>query len=168
MAKTLKDFKQQQKNANKHTERGMDMLEKSMQQVGYTAPIIVANDGEAISGSARHEAAANVFGADSEPIVVKSDGTRPIVVVRTDVPNAQSAKAKQIAVLENRVAEINLAWEPAVMQELVEEMPEFIATQFTEKELQVVMDEAFEESQLADEQQITSQWVVAITCESEA
>jgi hypothetical protein len=167
MPKHLKDFKQQRKNANKHSERGMSALEDSMNKVGFLAPMIVANDDEIISGSARHEVASEVFGPDAEPIVVLSDGQRPIIVKRTDIATADSPKAKQAAIMENRVAELNLAWEPAVMQELIAEMPEFVASQFTAKEMAAVLEIPQEEAELADAQAITSQWVVAITCDSE-
>ena len=78
MAKSrkLSDFRQQAMNANKHTERGMKALEASMNEVGYTAPMIAAADGEIIAGSARHETAASVFGADVYCAWVTSQFTR--------------------------------------------------------------------------------------------
>jgi hypothetical protein len=51
-SKKLSDFRQQAMNANKHTERGMKALEASMNEVGYTAPMIAAADGEIIAGNA--------------------------------------------------------------------------------------------------------------------
>ena len=114
----LKDFTQQKSNANKHTQRGMGVLEKSMQSVGYTSPMIAAADGEIIDGSARHEVAATVFGAQVEPILVESDGTRPIVVVRTDVPDAKSELATKISLYANRTAELNLDWDLDILKSL--------------------------------------------------
>mgnify|MGYP007132407904 FL=1 len=87
------------------------MLETSMQEVGYAGPMIAAADGEIIDGSARHEIAANVFGSDAEPIVVESDGKRPIIVKRTDIPNAKTHAAKRLAAYANRVGEVNLEWD---------------------------------------------------------
>lgn len=119
--KQLKDFRQQVANANKHTARGMGLLEDSMNQVGFTAPMIACADGEVIAGSARHETAAHVFGPESEPIVIESDGTRPVVVVRTDIANAQTKLAKKISLLDNRVAQVDLDWDAEMLKNLLTE-----------------------------------------------
>jgi len=115
--KKLSDFRKQSENLNKHTERGMAMLETSMQEVGYAGPMVAAADGEIIDGSARHETAANVFGADAEPIVVESDGKRPIVVVRTDIKDAKSKMAKRLAAYANRTGQVNLEWDAQAIAE---------------------------------------------------
>lgn len=115
----LSDFKQQAVNANKHTQRGMSILESSMQDLGYTAPMIACADGEIIDGSARHETAANVFGSDAQPIVIESDGKRPIVVKRTDIKNADTPLAKKISLAANRIAQVNLDWNGDVLTDLL-------------------------------------------------
>lgn len=113
--KTVKDFRPAQQNANKHTARGLGALRQSIQTVGYTEPMVAAADGELLSGSARIETVAEVFGVDVEPIIVESDGTRPIIHVRTDVPNAHTKAAQQIALAANRVAQLDLAWDVEVL-----------------------------------------------------
>ena len=90
----LSDFVPQRRNANKHTQRGMGMLEQSMRQHGYVAPMTAAADGEIIDGSARIETSANVFGDDV--IVVEHDGTKPVIMVRTDIASADSPEARGI------------------------------------------------------------------------
>lgn len=72
----LARFRPQRRNANKHTQRGLGMLDRAMSEDGYVAPITVAADGETIDGSARLERAAERF-AGVEPLVVEHDGTRP-------------------------------------------------------------------------------------------
>ncbi len=96
-------FRPQQKNVNKHTEHGLRLLEKSLQQDGWIDAQTAAADGEIISGSLRLEIAAEKF-ADVEPIVVESDGTRPVIVVRTDIPNADDPRAKRLSVAANQIA----------------------------------------------------------------
>ena len=113
----LSDFRQQSQNLNRHTERGMGMLDESMREVGYAAPMVAAADGEILDGSARHETAANVFGPDAEPIVVESDGKRPIVVVRTDIKDAKSKMAKRLAAYANRTGQVNLEWDAQAIAE---------------------------------------------------
>ncbi|MBU6361154.1 MAG: hypothetical protein KGS46_14160 [Chloroflexi bacterium] len=144
MAKSrkLSDFRQQAMNANRHTERGMKALEASMNEVGYTAPMIAAADGEIIAGSARHETAANVFGADVEPVIVESDGKRPIVVVRTDIKNAETRAAKRIGLLDNRVQEIDLSFDPLVLAQLYAEDKTLTAGLWSDDELTELLNEA--------------------------
>ena len=45
----------QRKNANRHTQRGMQALERSLDQDGWIGAITVAADGETFDGSARVE-----------------------------------------------------------------------------------------------------------------
>ncbi|NTU66105.1 MAG: hypothetical protein HGB05_22545, partial [Chloroflexi bacterium] len=96
------DFRPATVNANKHTARGLGALQTSVQKDGWIDAMTTAADGEMISGSARLETAAQVFGVDAEPIVIKSDGTRPIIVVRTDIPNAMDKRAQRLALGANR------------------------------------------------------------------
>jgi hypothetical protein len=109
------DFKPASKNANQHTARGIGALEKSIQKDGWIGAMTTAADGEMIAGSARIETAAQVFGTDAEPIVIESDGSRPIVVIRTDIPKADDPRAVRLALADNRVAELSLTWNVEVL-----------------------------------------------------
>lgn len=117
----ITDLKPQELNANRHKPRGMGQLEKSIQQDGWISAITVAADGETFDGSARLEVAADKF-ADVEPIIVDSDGSRPVVVRRTDIPNASDPRAKRLGVAANRVAELNLDWDADVLAEIASEV----------------------------------------------
>jgi len=144
MARKLRDFKQQAMNANRHTERGMKALEASMNEVGYTAPMIAAADGEIIAGSARHETAANDFGADVRPGIIESDGKRPIVVVRTDIKNAETRAAKRIGLLDNRVQEMDLSFDPLVLAQLYAEDETLTAGLWSDDELTEIISDSME------------------------
>lgn len=111
MAKVA-DFKPARVNANQHTARGLGALTASVQTYGWIDAMTTAADGEMISGSARLETAAQVFGTDAEPIVVHSDGTRPIIHVRDDIPNAADKRAIRLALDANRIHELD--WLPDV------------------------------------------------------
>lgn len=115
MTRKVKDFKPATKNSNLHTARGMGMIDTSMRTDGYGDPMLAAADGEMISGSARLETAALVFGTDVEPIVVHSNGDRPIIHVRDDIPNAYDKRAQRLALAANRSAEVDLAWDVSVI-----------------------------------------------------
>ena len=109
------DFRPAQRNANKHTARGLGAIDKSIRTDGYGDPMLAAADGEMISGSARLETVAQVFGVDAEPIIVHSDGTRPVIHVRDDIPNAADKRAVRLALAANRAAELDLAWDVEVL-----------------------------------------------------
>lgn len=115
MGKRVKDFRPATKNANAHTARGLGMIASSMSKDGYGDPMLAAADREMISGSARLETAAQVFGVDVEPIIVESDGTRPIIHVRTDIPNAQDPRAQRLALAANRAAQVDLSWDVSII-----------------------------------------------------
>jgi len=132
MANKLEDFKPQKKNANKHTEYGMQMLEKSMGEVGFIGAMTAANDGEIFDGSARIEKSVTVF-EGVEPIVVETDGTRPVIVKRTDIENADDPRAVRAGILANRVFEVDLDWDVDVLAELADD--DMLDGLFTDKEL---------------------------------
>ena len=114
MAKVA-DFRPATQNANKHTARGLGALQASVQGDGWIGAMTTAADGKMIAGSARIETVAQVFGVDAEPIVIESDGSRPIVVVRTDIPNAADKRAVRLALADNRVQELDLTWDVEVL-----------------------------------------------------
>src|SRR5262245_57947186 len=63
-------IRKQSNNANKHTERGLDLLETSITRDGWIGAITVAADGEAFDGSARIAVSENL----DDAIVIRSDG----------------------------------------------------------------------------------------------
>ena len=127
-------FIPQQKNANKHTAYGLRLLEKSIQEDGFIDAQTAAADGEVISGSARLEVSAEKFG-NVEPIIVHSDGTRPIIVIRDDIPNASHARAKRLSVAANQIAKVDFDPDWGLLQEWGAE-DAGIKALFSEKEWQ--------------------------------
>lgn len=104
-------------NANRHTERGASMMESSLREVGFADSLTVSRDGVILSGHQRHETVASI-GMD-EAIVIESDGTRPIVHVRTDIESG-TAQAAKLALFANRVGEVNLSWDAEALRQLQE------------------------------------------------
>lgn len=107
MAKKLSDFQTQKRNLNKHRPRAMGMLENIISKEGWIGAITVANDGETFAGSARLETAQERFGDESEPIVFDIDGTRPVILRRTDIPTADDPRAIRLGIADNRISELN-------------------------------------------------------------
>lgn len=137
---TTKTLIPQRKNANKHTLNGLRLLEKSIQSDGFIDAQTAAADGEIISGSARLELSAEKF-ADVEPIIVESDGTRPIVVVRTDIPNAEDPRAKRLSVAANQIAKTDFNPDGDLLREWGGE-DEAIRAMFADSEWREVTGEA--------------------------
>lgn len=112
------------------------MLDDAMSEDGYVAPMTAAADREVIDGSARLERAYDKF--NDEAIIVEHDGTKPIIAVRTDIPNAQTPEAQRIAVRANRIAQVDLSWNPEILSELA---PEALEGMFSDKELAEILAE---------------------------
>jgi hypothetical protein len=121
----------QQHNANKHTARGMQALATSIAERGWIGAITAAANGETFDGSARRETIDQLSMGDA--IIVRSDGSRPIVHIREDIPDAADPRAQLLAVEANRIAELNLAWDGAIMQRLAGELN--LSNLFTDEEL---------------------------------
>jgi hypothetical protein len=95
----------------------MQALETSIATDGWIGAITVAADGETFDGSARVEKTAE-NGMLDNPIIVESDGTRPIVVKRVDIPSATDPRAVRLGVAANRIAELNLRYDPQTLTEI--------------------------------------------------
>lgn len=90
-------------------------MAKSIGEVGWGDSLTVSADGVVISGNQRQETAVELDMTDV--IVVHSDGTRPVVHIRDDV-QAGTEKARKLGLYLNRVGQVNLEWDPAVLQEM--------------------------------------------------
>lgn len=131
----LSSFRVQQENANSHTERGLEALDTSYSEVGYVAPMTSAANGEMLDGSARLERAIEQF--PDAALVIRHDGSKPVVMVREDVKDADNPKAKQISYKANRIGEIDLAWNPDQILKDIENGID-LSGLFSEDELGVV------------------------------
>ena len=115
-ALTLDRIIPQRANANKHTQRGMRLLETSIGERGWIGAITTAANGEVFDGSARRETV-ETAGLE-EPIIVRTNGRRPVVVVREDIPSADHPMAKQLALEANRIADHNHHYDQEVIGQL--------------------------------------------------
>ena len=148
----MTDIRPQTKNANKHTQRGMTALESSIRQDGWIGAITVANDGETFDGSARIEVT-GTHGMLDNAIIVETDGSRPVVVKRTDIPTADDERAKRLGIAANRVAELNLDWDTTVLDEMLTLDPTMLDGLFTSDEVSELhnMPPDFQPALLADQ-----------------
>ena len=95
-------------NANNGTQRGRGMLERSLRQYGAGRSILADRNGVVIAGNKTLECAVDI----GLPVrIVQSDGTELVVVQRTDLDLNTDASARELAYADNRIAEVDLAWD---------------------------------------------------------
>lgn len=112
----LSDFKPDGKNANKHTVRGMAMLEDSLQSLGAGRSILVDKNNNVIAGNATLETAFQTGFKDA--IVVPTDGKQLVIVQRVDI-DLDSPQGRKLALSDNRIAEVDLSWDGDALLELL-------------------------------------------------
>ena len=97
----LSDLTPDDRNARRHSPRNQGQIERSIQRDGFGRSLLVASDGTIIAGNATYESL-SAIGMDDVQIV-ESDGSRPIVVKRTDVDPGSDAFYR-LAISDNRSA----------------------------------------------------------------
>lgn len=116
--KTIRDLCPDDANANAGTERGAGMLEHSFRTFGAGRSVLADKNGKLIAGNKSVETAVSI-GMD-DVIVVQSDGTKLVVVQRTDLDLDTDAEARGLAISDNRTGEVNLNWDGDVLEQLGE------------------------------------------------
>jgi hypothetical protein len=118
----LSDVSEQRRNANRHTVRGSGMLEHSIRKNGVISAITVAANLETFDGSNTLANCLDIFGDEVEPIFVYTDGSKPVVHVRTDIETADDPKAVELGVAANRVAYVDYDPDVELLLEIDEQI----------------------------------------------
>lgn len=103
------------KNANKGTQYGDHLLEKSLRELGAGRSILIDKHGNVVAGNKTLGKAAEL-GMD-EVIIVPSDGTKLVVVQRTDI-DIDSKRGRELALADNKVGQVNLDFDAEVVDAL--------------------------------------------------
>ena len=115
-AGTVADLHQDKLNANVGTQRGRAMLETSIRRNGMGRSVLVDKRGTIIAGNKTVEAAENAGVKDT--IVVETDGSKVVVVKRTDLDLGKDVKAKSLGVADNQSGAVGLSFSGANLAEL--------------------------------------------------
>jgi len=126
-------------NANTGTVRGTAMLERSLQDYGAGRSILVDKHKNVIAGNKTLEAAVGIGVEDA--LVVHTTGEQLVVVVRDDLDLNTDARARELAVADNRVSEVNLTWAVDMLQK-IEGQGAMLDKFFTPKETEILMQQA--------------------------
>ena len=110
----ISDITPDKKNANKGTQRGRGLLEKSIRQYGAGRSIVVDKGGHVIGGNKTVDVAAQL---DLPVRVVETDGNELVVVQRTDL-DLDSSEGRGLAIADNRTGEMGLEWDTEALLDL--------------------------------------------------
>ncbi len=99
-------------NARKHNPRNVEMIERSLHEVGAARSIVIDEEGNILAGNATVEAAA--LAGIEKVKVVEADGETIIAVRRSGLTEEQK---RRLALYDNRTAEL-ADWDVEVLEEL--------------------------------------------------
>jgi DNA modification methylase len=112
-----------EKNANRGTKRGRELLEESLEKYGAGRSVVLDRHGRVIAGNKTIEAA-RAAGMKSIA-VIETDGSSLVAVQRGDLDLKKDKKARELAIADNRVSEIDLEWNPEVLASLDVDLKQF-------------------------------------------
>lgn len=116
---TIKDLKFDDKNFNRHTARGMGLIEKSLRENGAGRSILLDKDNNIIAGNGVVETAGQI-GLEKVKIV-ETTGDEIIAVKRTDI-SLNSKKGRKMALADNATAKADIEWDfENIMSEMTPE-----------------------------------------------
>ena len=104
----LKDLIQDDRNLNKGTERGQELIEKSLREFGAGRSLLLDKNNRIIAGNKTHKNA-EALGMD-DVIIVETDGTKLVAVKRTDV-DLDTKKGREMALADNATVKADLEWD---------------------------------------------------------
>lgn len=130
-----------ERNANKGTKRGRELLGESLEKYGAGRSVVVDRHDRVIAGNKTVEAA-RAAGMKSIA-VIESDGSSLVVVQRSDLDLKKDKKARELAIADNRVGELDLEWNPEVLASLDVDLEQF----WNENELNALLKD-FRNSEL--------------------
>ncbi len=111
---SLKDLEADPRNANKGTSRGRELLADSLKTNGAGRSILADRQGRVIAGNKTAEQALKL---DLPIRVVETDGTELVIVQRRDLDLLEDPVARRLALADNRIAELDLDWDPKLLAE---------------------------------------------------
>lgn len=105
----LADFSQDPENPNSGSPRGNAMIELSLREYGPGRSLLADANGVLIGGNKTQRQAEEV--GLQEVIVVETEGEAIIVHKRKDLDLINDTRTRELAYMDNRAGELNLAWD---------------------------------------------------------
>jgi hypothetical protein len=98
------------KNFNKGSENGAEMIRKSFQKFGSGRSILIDKNNRIIAGNKSVE-----YSGIEDVLIVESDGTQLIAVKRTDI-DLDSPQGREMALADNASAKANIVFDAELIE----------------------------------------------------
>lgn len=96
----IKDLKQDRRNYRKHNQRNLDLIKKSVDEVGLGRSVVIDSENEIICGNGL----VSTLDKNTKIKLIETDGSELVVVKRTDL-STDDEKRKQLAIMDNSTSD---------------------------------------------------------------
>lgn len=112
----LSELIQDDHNLNKGTERGQELIKKSMKKFGAGRSILIDKNNRIIAGNKAHINAEKT--GIEDVIIIETDGKKLVAVKRTDI-DLDTKEGREMALADNATAYSDLEWDSEQMKLVV-------------------------------------------------
>ena len=123
----IEELAQDQRNFNKGTEQGQELMERSFKEMGAGRSILIDKNGNIIAGNKSQKAA--IAAGIKKVRVIETTGDELVAVKRTDV-DIDSAEGRKMAYLDNLTTQVNLTWDQTELEAVQADVPGFDVADF--------------------------------------
>lgn len=124
----IKDLKQDKRNYRKHSQRNIDLIKKSVNEVGLGRSVVIDNENEIICGNGL----VSTLDKNTKIRLIETDGSELVVVKRTDL-STDDEKRKQLAIMDNSTSDssefdlelLKVDFDIPVLQDMGIDIPDF-------------------------------------------
>lgn len=96
----ITDLKQDKRNYRIHNDRNLDLIKKSVNEVGLGRSIVIDSENEIVCGNGL----VSQLDTDTKIKVIETDGSELVVVKRTDL-KTDDDKRKKLAIMDNSTSD---------------------------------------------------------------
>ena len=96
----IKDLKQDKRNYRTHNKKNLDLIKKSVKEVGLARSIVIDNENNIICGNGL----TSTLDKNTPIQIIETDGSELVVVKRTDLKTGDE-KRKQLAIMDNSTSD---------------------------------------------------------------
>ena len=114
----MSELVQDNRNLNKGTEKGKELIGKSLRLFGAGRSVLIDKNNRIIAGNKTHENAVEL-GMD-DVIVVETDGSKLVAVKRTDI-DLDTKKGREMALADNATVKVDLEWDAEELNAITED-----------------------------------------------
>ena len=96
----IKDLKQDKRNYRTHNKKNLDLIKKSVSEVGLGRSVVIDNENEIVCGNGL----VSTLDKNTPIKIIETDGSELVVVKRTDL-KTNDEKRKQLAIMDNSTSD---------------------------------------------------------------